>query len=457
MPKRIVDGEGIWKSDKLAALDDMTRAEYANLIPLADANGVFHCDAYKIWSQVYSYNRAQYDPETIDSILHELAAGGMLFRWRDESDKVWGYFVGIEKPGRLPGASRRGFNDYANGVLPDPEEVKKYVAKCRSTGLVYFIQGKCTGRIKIGISKSPRRRISMHQVGSPEELVLLAVTTGGREMEKALHQRFSGSRVHGEWFECTEELKSFISSCASMDSPEFDDGIPNLLGVGVGLGSGIGLGQVEENEADVSLKQNIMDKSREIFGVRIFPGDANWGEIKSLARIYGNDKVLERFEQWAKTEVAPPTYPLTAFIRVADSLLKGYWYGSYPSAELSTLLNEMSGFADGRVVFNSMQRGAIQRLVQEYSPEEVKTAFKEYFSNIENDDYLAPRAAKTFTEVAGQLISVKRRRKDEARKTQETIRTLTEQERKKAEAELAEKLAEEAREQESVEEHLPMG
>jgi hypothetical protein len=58
MPKRVVDGEAVWRSDKIASLSESwMRPEFANLIPLALANGSFECSPRLIWSQVYAYNR----------------------------------------------------------------------------------------------------------------------------------------------------------------------------------------------------------------------------------------------------------------------------------------------------------------------------------------------------------------------------------------------------------------
>jgi hypothetical protein len=46
MPKRVIDGEGLWHSDKLALVEPPSfRAEYACLLPLALANGVFEANA----------------------------------------------------------------------------------------------------------------------------------------------------------------------------------------------------------------------------------------------------------------------------------------------------------------------------------------------------------------------------------------------------------------------------
>jgi hypothetical protein len=127
MPKRIVDGEGIWRSDKLQRLVARWRPEYANLVPLALANGTFEANPRRIWAQVYSYNRPDMTAENVSAILDALEYSKLLFRWTDQpSGKVWGYWVGIDKPGRLPGKSRRGKNE---AVGPDPpfEELRSFL------------------------------------------------------------------------------------------------------------------------------------------------------------------------------------------------------------------------------------------------------------------------------------------------------------------------------------------
>jgi hypothetical protein len=106
MPKRVIDGEGLWRSDKLARVEPPGfRAEYACLLPLALANGVFEANARRIWATVYSYNRPDVNVETVEKILAEFERVKLLFAWID-AGKTWGYFVGIEKPGRLPAPSR---------------------------------------------------------------------------------------------------------------------------------------------------------------------------------------------------------------------------------------------------------------------------------------------------------------------------------------------------------------
>src|ERR1700722_14470064 len=110
MPKRVVDGEAIWQSDKLSQVSEQWRGEYANLLPLAYANGTFECNPRLIWSKVYSYNRPNVTVDDVASILDQFEEAKMLFRWFDENGKCFGYFVGIDKSGRLPLPSRDGMD-----------------------------------------------------------------------------------------------------------------------------------------------------------------------------------------------------------------------------------------------------------------------------------------------------------------------------------------------------------
>jgi len=128
MPKRVLDGEGMWKSDKLSHVEPpRRRSEYANLLPLALANGVFEANPRRIWSTVYSYNRPDVPAEEVEQILEEFERVKLLFRWIErETGKVWGFWVGIDKPGRLPGKSRWGKNE-AIGPTPPPQELKHFL------------------------------------------------------------------------------------------------------------------------------------------------------------------------------------------------------------------------------------------------------------------------------------------------------------------------------------------
>ncbi len=76
-------------------------------------------------------------------------------------------------------------------------------------GKIYYIASTDpkAPRVKIGYtSGSPYVRLGALQTGSPVELALIAVHDGTMEDERRLHEQFADSRIHGEWFDMTEEL-----------------------------------------------------------------------------------------------------------------------------------------------------------------------------------------------------------------------------------------------------------
>lgn len=103
MPKRIVDGEALWTSTKIRRLPLKYRLHYANWLPLAAANGVFEIDLDAIRSRVYAASlHPSFTSKSVFDVLCEFTQVGLLQVWM-EDEKVWGYFLGIEKAGRLPG------------------------------------------------------------------------------------------------------------------------------------------------------------------------------------------------------------------------------------------------------------------------------------------------------------------------------------------------------------------
>src|SRR6185312_12072676 len=96
MPKRMVDGDKIWASDKIGQIQpESFRSEYANLLPLALANGSFECSPRRIWRDVYFYNRPSFLESWVEHLLNELERVRLLFRWKELDGKVWGFWIGI--------------------------------------------------------------------------------------------------------------------------------------------------------------------------------------------------------------------------------------------------------------------------------------------------------------------------------------------------------------------------
>jgi len=120
MPKRIIDGEALWTSDKLAKLPAEFQPEYANIIPLALADGCFECDPKLLWRTVYAYNRSSITPVFVEKMLEAFESVGLIKRF-EHKEKKWGFFIGIDKPGRLPETSKR--NRYTTSGVP-PEYIR---------------------------------------------------------------------------------------------------------------------------------------------------------------------------------------------------------------------------------------------------------------------------------------------------------------------------------------------
>jgi hypothetical protein len=336
MPKRMLDGDRLWRSDKLRQVQpESFRAEYANIYPLALANGSFECAPERVWYEVYAYNRPSITAENVRAILDEFERVKLLFRWHDASNKQWGYWVGCEK------------------TLPTPAQISQ----------------------------------SRYKAGE-------AVPEQG--------------------------LRDFLqfATCKTVAANEL-----HVLGLDRNGLEGIG-------EEGMKIKNSLTDLSRAILGVRIGPQDANWTEIKALVRVYGESAVEDKFEQWAKSQTQAPNYPLSGFVRVADALLTGKFASFTPPEYVSVLVNDLVAISDGRVIFNNNQRAAISCLMTVNSPADIKSAFQEFWGNIDGDEFLIKQAAKTFTEAAEQLLYVRAKRQENERKTAELLRVCTENEQR---------------------------
>jgi hypothetical protein len=128
MPKRVIDGEAVWSSEKLLRVSPRFRCEFVWILPNALANGVCEIDARRIWSRCYAYCREDYHFADVEQMLDEFESAGMLFRWTIDG-KRWGFFVGIDKSGRLPGLKRLEKKHDAIGPTPPADELAEYLRK----------------------------------------------------------------------------------------------------------------------------------------------------------------------------------------------------------------------------------------------------------------------------------------------------------------------------------------
>lgn len=106
MPKRVIDFDAMWGSDKLASCADWAQAEYAWLYGLADASGCFEMTNLRvIWGRVAAV-RGNFTIERLEQVFLEFQDKGLLFVWEHEG-KRYAHWTGSDVPGRLPPPSWR--------------------------------------------------------------------------------------------------------------------------------------------------------------------------------------------------------------------------------------------------------------------------------------------------------------------------------------------------------------
>ena len=127
MPKRVIDFDAMWASDKIASCADWAQAEYAWLYGLADASGCFELTNVRvIWGRV-SAIRKNLTLERLEQVLGEFVARGLLFTW-EENGKRYGHWTGSDVPGRLPAPSWRARLERLAPPVP-PAQLAAYTAR----------------------------------------------------------------------------------------------------------------------------------------------------------------------------------------------------------------------------------------------------------------------------------------------------------------------------------------
>jgi hypothetical protein len=120
MPKRVLDFDALWSSDKLAACAPWAQAEYAWLYGLADCNGSFELTNLRvIWGRVAAIRHAL-TLERLEQIFAEFIAQGLLFTW-ESGGKRYGHWTGSDQPGRLPPPSWRARLERLAPAVPKVE------------------------------------------------------------------------------------------------------------------------------------------------------------------------------------------------------------------------------------------------------------------------------------------------------------------------------------------------
>jgi hypothetical protein len=131
MPKRVIDFDALWVSDKLAACAEWAQAEYAWFYGLADASGNFELTNLRvIWGRVAAV-RKNLSLERLEQVFDEFRDKGLLFVW-EENGKRYAHWTGSDVPGRLPPPSWRNRLEKLAPPVPRGQLAKYLSAFSRS-------------------------------------------------------------------------------------------------------------------------------------------------------------------------------------------------------------------------------------------------------------------------------------------------------------------------------------
>jgi len=138
MPKRVIDFDAMWGSDKLAACAVWARREYAWLYGLADCAGCFELTNLRvIWGRVAAI-RPDLSLKRLEQIFAEFHRCGLLFLW-EQNGKRYGHWTGSDVPGRLPPPSWRIRLERLAPPVPD-DRLHEYLSRYPQSSLKPYLE-----------------------------------------------------------------------------------------------------------------------------------------------------------------------------------------------------------------------------------------------------------------------------------------------------------------------------
>jgi hypothetical protein len=206
MPKRVIDFDALWASDKIASCPGWAQAEYAWLYGLADASGSFELTNLRvIWGRVAAV-RKDLTLERLESIFEEFVDRGLLFTW-EVGGKRYGHWTGSDVPGRLPPPSWRARLERLAPPVPR-RELAEYMSRFSSRRGTVF-----------GDESAPTQQISeaRYPEAKDQNDEMAGSATGGREIYSAQLklglEAAQGQDWERDWNE--EEKGRHTGACAS--------------------------------------------------------------------------------------------------------------------------------------------------------------------------------------------------------------------------------------------------
>lgn len=90
----------------------------------------------------------------------------------------------------------------------DRERLYLTWAATKKPPFVYFM--RVGPFVKIGTSAKPKQRVIDMQTALPVEPVIVGIMMGGRKVEFRLHDQFIMSRIRGEWFVWSDDIRKHM-------------------------------------------------------------------------------------------------------------------------------------------------------------------------------------------------------------------------------------------------------
>lgn len=172
----------------------------------------------------------------------------------------------------------------------------------------------------------------------------------------------------------------------------------------------------------MNLKKQIQIIALKVLHANLNPQNNQWSQISLFANTYGDDAVLQAFENWANEQEGERlvTYPLSEFIKAAPRMFVNLVREDKTPIDqvaLDELCSEL--YLIGGPAFSGKTRAALAELVQTYSHEEIKSAYAELIAGF--DDFQLKMATKTFAEGGGKAVLMAARKRAEQQKQQQAL------------------------------------
>lgn len=139
----------------------------------------------------------------------------------DENEFVLSSFLGkcefdIEMTLSSLIAVRNYYESKFEAHLRKQAEDKKAKTKPESVDHLYLIHDTVLNALKIGRSKSPKKRLETLQTSTANRLDLICVAEKIGNFEKSVHDKFKHLRLASEWFQYSGEITNFFNSLNSV-------------------------------------------------------------------------------------------------------------------------------------------------------------------------------------------------------------------------------------------------